>query len=230
MRSAYISPSGQEHNIGPNGYVEEVICNLIADVVIPILEYNSITTYRNTPDMEYWQSKDDSNSKHPDIHFAIHTNAFDTTLRGCEVYYYTGSNDGLKLATAVYNRVSAITPTDDRGVKANNQYTELAGTNAVAALIEVAFHDNAFDAAWLVANIKPIGEAIALGICEYFGIAGKLPIQSEWKELGAKYLYDMGYTTMLHDPLAVIDYGTLGALLHNFNDRFTDMIKKLYKI
>jgi hypothetical protein len=36
--------------------------------------------------------------------------------------------------------------------------------------VEIAFHDNPYDAAWIIENILPIGEAIGKGVLEYFGL------------------------------------------------------------
>ncbi|AEE95801.1 N-acetylmuramoyl-L-alanine amidase family protein [Mahella australiensis] len=172
----YISPSTQEHNQYVNGNTEEYWMNKIADVVCNLLVKSGITVYRNKPEMELKQVVADSNAKKPDIHFAIHSNAGGG--RGCEVYALLVYDDngkikpteGYKLAQAVYNRVSALTPTSDRGVKQGNHLYEIKNTIAPAALIEVAFHDNPQDAAWITSNIEPIGKAIAQGICDYFGV------------------------------------------------------------
>ena len=45
---------------------------------------------------------------------------------------------------------------------------ELSETIAPAALVEVAFHDQADDAKWILENIEPIGVALAKGIVEVF--------------------------------------------------------------
>lgn len=39
----------------------------------------------------------------------------------------------------------------------------------------------------------------------------------KWKVEGARYLFDSGYTTSLHDPLETVDVGTLGRMFKNKN-------------
>ncbi len=39
----------------------------------------------------------------------------------------------------------------------------------------------------------------------------------KWKVEGARYLFDSGYTTSLHDPLEIVDVGTLGRMFQNKN-------------
>lgn len=123
-----------------------------------------------------------SNSKKPDIHFAIHSNAGSGNNRGCEVYCHKFGGSGEKLARAVYSEIEPITPSSDRGVKEGcNHYGkgkplyELAYTSAPAALIEIAYHDNKDDAVWIINNIEVIGTVIAKGILKYFDI----PFQKE---------------------------------------------------
>ena len=118
---------------------------------------------------------EDSNLKKPDIHFAVHSNAGGG--RGCEVYCHKYGGNGEKLARAIYAELSPLTPTQDRGVLegynlfgAGKPLYELAKTDAPAVLVEIAFHDNADDAKWIIANIEKIGNALAKGVLKYFEI------------------------------------------------------------
>lgn len=172
MPKIYISPSTQQNNRGAGNYgTEESRMNQIADVVVPLLKYNGFTVYRNKPSMSLQQAVTDSNSKNVDAHVAIHSNAGGG--RGTEVYY-TSSN-GKSLASDLYKYIEPLTPTADRGVKQTNRLYELNRTEATAALIEVAFHDNRDDAQFIINNISSIGEAIAKGICDYFNEKFKKP-------------------------------------------------------
>lgn len=175
-KSVYLSPSMQENNSGVNGYgTEEERMNQVADVTERILKQHDIVVYRNKPDMTLSQMVSDSNNKMPDVHFAIHSNAGGG--RGCEVYCHRFGGKGEKLARAVYAELSPITPTGDRGVRQGYNFYgqgkhmyELAYTNAPAALVETAFHDNKDDAEWIINNIEAIGIALAKGVLTYFDI------------------------------------------------------------
>ena len=174
MGKIYISPSLQQENIGAGSYgTEEKEMNLIGDIVVAHLQYNHMEVYRNKPTMTLEQAVADSNSIGVDIHFAIHSNAFNGTVRGSEIFYK--SENGKKLASSAYKYIEPLTPTSDRGIKQNDHLYELNQTKAVAALIEVAFHDNLEDANFIINNTQSIGEAIAHGICEYFGVEFKKP-------------------------------------------------------
>jgi len=175
MSRIYISPSLQQENIGAGNYgTEENRMNLIADTVVQLLQFNHFEVYRNSPAMTLQQAVADSNSKGVDIHFAIHSNAFNGTVRGSEIFYV--SKNGQKLASCVYKYIEPLTPTADRGVKYHASLYELNKTNAVASLIEVAFHDNPEDALFIMNNIQQLAEAIAKGICDYFRVEFKKPV------------------------------------------------------
>lgn len=177
-KTIYLSPSTQEKNIGVGNYgTEESRMNQVADVTERVLKHHGLVVYRNKPEMTLAQVVADSNSKKPDIHFAIHSNAGSGNSRGCEVYCHKFGGSGEKLARAVYSEIEPNTPSSDRGVKEGcNHYGkgkplyELAYTTAPAALIEIAYHDNKDDAVWIINNIEVIGTVIAKGILKYFDI------------------------------------------------------------
>lgn len=216
-KSVYISPSTQEKNIGQGEYgAEEIVMNLIADIVCPVLVYNGITVYRNTPNMTHVTSMQDSNSKRPGIHFAIHSNATglkeNKAVRGCEVYYCAGSVDGKRLAEAAYKRISDLTPVNDRGVRVA-RFTELTDTNAPSALIEIDYHDNLEATRWILGNIKAIALGISQGICDYFSIECKTPEPEHWAEKYWRSLAEKGVSIQDKRYNDTVTRGELFALL-----------------
>lgn len=174
MAKVYISPSTQEHNQGViPGYIEETEMNLIADLVVPLAQFNHLEVYRNKPSMTLAQVVADSNNRGVDAHFAIHSNS--GGARGCEVFCYPNSKNGKKLASLVYRHMEGLTPVTDRGVKENAHLYELNSTKAPSALVEVDFHDSVEGAKWIETHRPAIAEAIVRGICDYFGYEFKKP-------------------------------------------------------
>lgn len=167
MSKVYLSPSNQTQNIGYGNYgTEKSRMIQIAEVVqrellrkfeVKMAQYESNLSTRAT----------ESNKWGSDVYVAIHSNAGGG--RGCEVYAFSTTSKGNTLAHKIYNKLSAITPSADRGVKYNSLY-ETRVPSAPACLIEVIFHDNKEDAEWLMNNIELIGKEIAKGIYEYFGV------------------------------------------------------------
>ena len=102
-----------------------------------------------------------------DFYLAIHTNAFNETVRGTETYYHSSDAEGKKFATALLDKVSELTECKRR-TKANDNLIELNTPTCARAYIEVDFHSNPERAAWIVENAQKIGETIAECIAEYY--------------------------------------------------------------
>lgn len=169
ITTIYLSPSAQENNIGYDNYgSEERRMNQITDVIIRYLDETEVIYYRNDPNMTLNQIINDSNSKNPDTHLAIHSNAGGGTGAECWIYDWGGEDE--RFARIIYNKISNITPMEDRGIKIGPHLAELNGTIAPACLIEIAFHDRPEDAIWIMNNIDLIGRELAKGIVEYFGL------------------------------------------------------------
>lgn len=184
----YISPSTQENNIGIGNYgTEEMRMNQLADIVCPLLEYNGFEVRRNRPEMTLSQVIADSDAWKPDIHVAIHSNAANGKTRGCEVWGYliTGKvTNSQRLSEAIYKELSAITPTADRGVKNGvpQRYAEIVTVKATSCIVEIGFHDNLEDALWIMNNMPAIADAIVKGVCNYFGVTFRKPVDAvDWQ-------------------------------------------------
>ncbi len=186
-KSIYLSPSTQENNIGVSGYgTEEQRMNELTDAIVRHLKNGrgDITIYRNSPSMNLNQVIADSNSKNPDFHFAIHSNAFNGLARGTECYYYHhNTGEGIRFAQMMYNVIAPITAASDRGCQPdNNLYDnglgELRETDAPAALIEIMFHDNEADVIDYLGKIELIALTMAKVIYDFFGLVYN-PISSE---------------------------------------------------
>ncbi len=174
----YLSPSVQDWNVGYGDYgTEEYRMNLIADVVQYDLQRHGLRVIRNSPEMSLSEVVAQSNAYAPAIHVAIHSNASDTMeARGPAVYVHEFGLRSEALANDIYDQLAAISPVEGFGVIEGKSafggkgYYELRRTTAPAVLIEVAFHDQPEDAAFIMSNIVEIGLAISRGILEYLGV------------------------------------------------------------
>ena len=189
----YLSPSLQEDNIGTGDYgTEQKRMNELCTILSPMLKKYGHTVYRNTPDMTLTKAINDSNNKKVDIHIALHSNGFNGTIQGAEIFHNKGSVKGKKLATDIYKYIESITLTIDRGVKESSTLGELKYTIAPAVIIEVGFHDNIKDANWIINNIPLIAESITKGINDYAGIKNidtvtiKIDYEKQWYSLLAE--------------------------------------------
>lgn len=181
MPTIYLSPSTQESNLFVSGGSEEYYMNLIADAMVPYLNSSGIQYTRNTPQMTAASSIAASNAGNYDLHVAIHSNAAPEgrygTVRGSIVFYYPGSVQGRRAAEIMADNLRSIYPLPDL-VRAQPSTTigELRRTRAPSVFLELAYHDNYDDAAWIKANIETIARNIVLSLTEYFGIPFLAPV------------------------------------------------------
>jgi N-acetylmuramoyl-L-alanine amidase len=66
---------------------------------------------------------------------------------------------------SILEKISKISGApNSRGSKTDSSLVEVKGTSSTCVLLEVAFHDNASDVAWMEKNWDNIATAIADGI------------------------------------------------------------------
>lgn len=175
MPIIYLSPSTQEYNSYVNGGTEEEWMNLLADKMVPLLDASGIRYARNTPDMTAASSIAASNAGNYDLHLALHSNAAAGDqagkARGSIVFYYPGSADGQRAANLLADGLKTVYPNPNLvRTEATTTLGEVARVKAPAVLIELAFHDNAEDAAWIKTNLDAIARVLVLALTEYFNI------------------------------------------------------------
>lgn len=166
----YLSPSDQWKNIvADKEHSEAKHCTEIANACKVYLENNGISVIvgNNSKEKSYPSRVKESNNWGADLHVAIHTNAGGG--KGTEVLCWHSSKDNAYVKS-IYEEVSNLTPTKDRGIKVNDNLYEISNTNCVTVYIEVEFHDNKDCENWIDANIDNISKAIARGICKAKGI------------------------------------------------------------
>lgn len=163
----YISPSSQTGNVGVDNYGTEASrMQELSNLVVAKLGDKGITVYGGDNTLTLTQRINASNNTGVDCHVALHSNARGGT--GPEVWYYTNSSNGKRLAQSILSEIEGVSNCPkSRGIKASTGYAELNKTSAPAVIVEVAFHDNSSDAAWIINNMDEIAEAIADGIQAY---------------------------------------------------------------
>ncbi|MCD8037037.1 MAG: N-acetylmuramoyl-L-alanine amidase [Clostridiales bacterium] len=181
MPTIYLSPSTQEFNNYLTGGTEEQYMNLLADYMEPYLLSSAVNFVRNTPDMTAATSIIQSNEGNYDLHLALHSNAspeyLSGQLQGTDVYYYPRSEKGREAAETIAANIKTIYPNPELvNTIPTTSIGEVRRTNAPAVLIEVAYHDNAEDEAWIKNNLETIAVNIVQSLTQYFGIPFVSPI------------------------------------------------------
>ena len=176
MPRIYLSPSTQEYNpyVTGNGS-EEYFMNLVADAMEPYLLANGIQFSLNTPDMTAASSIRQANRGDYDFYLALHSNASGPGSqgqnRGIIAFYYPTSRQGKRAATIIADGLKAIYPLPNLvRAEATTAIGEVRRTRAPSVLLELAFHDNAADAAWIKNNLDSVARNLVLSLTEYFNI------------------------------------------------------------
>lgn len=166
----FVSPSDQFNNKYAYGNTTEGDqCKKIANALVEALLRNKFEVkMMQGPDMASVVNA--SNNWAADLHVCVHTNAYNGTVAGTRIYAYDKNKPGYQAALKVFNRLAPITPGTSESVQINKTWYEMENTWAPCVYCECEFHDNPTSAKWIVEHTDDIGEAIAAGICDYFGM------------------------------------------------------------
>ena len=163
MPKIYLSPSTQESNPYITGSgSEEYNMNRLADALEPYLYANGIRFVRNTPGGF-------------DVYLALHSNAAapesSGSVRGVLVFYYPTSAEGKRAADLFAANLKRVYPLPDlvRTVP-TTALGEVRQPKYPAKLLELGYHDNYADAAWVENNMDAIARELARSLTEYFGL------------------------------------------------------------
>ncbi len=170
-RAVYLSPSNQwdnEYTGVDTTEAEEM--RRVAEVAKAYLVEKGMKVYMASEDVTLVEKVELANDLGVGMYVSIHSNAGDGEGEGTECYYNPDIKNSQSLASYVYNKVSAVTPTDDRGLidVLETELYEIQNTEMPACLLEVEFHDIDEHAQWIVDNTDALGKAIGEAIMEYY--------------------------------------------------------------
>ena len=163
------------------GGSEEEWMNRLADAMVPYLDASGIQYSRNTPNMTAASSIRASNAGNYDLHLALHSNASAPSnygkTRGIIVFYYPGSSRGKRAADLMATNLKSVYPLPNRvRAEATTSIGEVRQPRAPSVFIELGYHDNEDDAAWIKNHLDEAARAIVLALTEYFGIPFLTPV------------------------------------------------------
>ena len=184
MPKIYLSPSTQENNLYVNGGTEEEWMNRLADAMVPYLISSGIQFTRNTPDMTAASSIAASNAGQYDLHLALHSNAAPDgqygQIRGIIVFYYPTSVKGRRAAVIIADNLKTIYPLPNNvRAESTTSIGEVRRVRAPSVFLELGYHDNPDDAAWIKNNLEPVARNLVLSLTEYFGIPFLTPVPAK---------------------------------------------------
>lgn len=111
----------------------------------------------------------------PDLTVSIHQNSYpEEYVNGAQVFYYTGSREGQKVAELLQKSlVERLDPDNHRQVKANDSYYLLKKTSTPIVIVECGFLSNSAEAAKLCDEDYQdrVAWAIHMGVLQYLNEA-----------------------------------------------------------
>ncbi len=173
----YLSPSNQSGNKYATGSTNEMAqCDKIAKAASTALTRCGFSVKVGKSGDTMQNRCNESDAFKADIHMPIHTNAFDAkTTGGTLVMLYKSTAEHNKAGKALLDAVAKISPGKDYALRYRTDLFELSVPQAMSLYLEVEFHDTKTGSDWIRNNITNIGEAIAKGMCNYFGVTYKAP-------------------------------------------------------
>ena len=177
MSTVFLSPSLQDFNPYVTGNGSEAdFMNRLADEMTPGLLLNGVGLSRSDRSGGVVDAIAKSNAYGPDLHVSLHSNAspdgMEGRMQGPEIYYYKNSAEGLRAAELIAAQLGQVYPFGETVslIPTDDELAELVRTKAPAVFIEVGYHDNPSDAAWIESSLPSIADAINRGIADYLEI------------------------------------------------------------
>lgn len=172
-KKVYISPSDQDANLYATGNTNEMAqCKKIAKACYDFLKkqgFDVKCTYSDGMKTRVSESNDFG----ADIHLAIHTNATakHNVTGGSQILLYDLSGENKKAGQAVLKRLAPVTPgSSAEKLVAQPEFYEIRAAKGMTVYCECEFHDTKEGSDFIIKNTAKIGEAIARGICDYYGV------------------------------------------------------------
>lgn len=198
-KKIYVSPSNQVGNVYATGNTnEKEQCHKIAKACVDYLEKKGFSVKCTFDDDMYVRVRE-SNAFGADLHVAIHTNATvkHNVTGGTQILLYNLSGERKKIGQAVLDRLAPVTPgkSAERLIEKPDFY-EINSAKGITVYCECEFHDTKEGSDFIRKNTKQIGEAIAKGICDYYGVKTENK-QTQAKENNASSKDETLYTVQV---------------------------------
>ena len=186
MPKVFLSPSDQDNNPVDGGGNEQRYAQLRCARAAEVLRAHGVTVKVSEAGIGddtngYVASVKEGEAWGPDIYVADHTNATGNAAvkrSGVQAYCWLGDPNSKRLGECINARMDPIVPGGASIQDGSNLY-EVSGPSMTAVLMESGYHDNPLDAATIRTKTTEMGEALAYGILDYFGIQTTTPSEEE---------------------------------------------------
>ncbi len=177
IQTVFLSPSTQYDNLyACNEDVTEASAMItLAYKVKAILENDGFIVYMCGENDSVVEKVEEGNKLGCDAYVALHTNSGGESGsgEGTECFYLSSVSGSYELGYAIYSRIAALTPTEDRGIKDENYHElyEILNNEYACCLIELEFHDQVDLSQWILDNMDELANNVVEGIESYLTTA-----------------------------------------------------------
>lgn len=171
----YLSPSNHGKNQNKclhSGCYEDKHCRKIAEACSKYLAMNGFVVIVARESLNMTARVNEANYNNADLYVPIHTNAFgDPGVRYLMFMFYRDSKVYREIFDAVSPALEAIYPGNSKAKFAKRaDLFEINRPIAKTMYCELGFHTNSTDCDNFIHNYDMVGRALALGICNYYGV------------------------------------------------------------
>ena len=186
MPKVFLSPSDQDNNPVDGGGNEQQYAQLRCARAAEVLRAHGVTVKVSEAGIGddsngYVASVKEGEAWGPDIYVADHTNATGNAAvkrSGVQAYCWLADPNSRRLGECINARMDPIVP-GGASIQDGSGLYEVSGPSATAVLMESGYHDNPIDAEVIRTKTTEMGEALAYGILDYFGIPTTTPSDGE---------------------------------------------------
>ena len=186
MPKVFLSPSDQDNNPVHGGGHEQQYAQLRCARAAEVLRAHGVEVKVSEAGIGddgngYVASVKEGEAWGPDVYVADHTNATGNAAvkrSGVQAYCWLGDANSRRLGECINARMDPIVP-GGASIQDGSGLYEVSGPSATAVLMESGYHDNPIDAAVIRTKTTEMGEALAYGILDYFGIQTTTPSEEE---------------------------------------------------
>jgi N-acetylmuramoyl-L-alanine amidase len=213
MAKVFISPENRPKPHGKYaGYeaYEHDVCYEIAYMTEAMLKRHGIDVIIPPRTMTLGERIKLANANGVDLSVSLHSNGHNGLVRGQETMYsnklanYPAHvKESKRLCELIHAELLKPYDGPDRGVRPDYQnFAEIRQINAPTSYVELAFHDNPFDARYIMNNKEVIAEALCRGICAFLGVTYQdNELRSEIERLEQEIALRDEQTGELHDRI-----------------------------
>lgn len=177
MPKVFLSPSDQDNNPVDGGGNEQQYAQARCARAAEVLRAHGVTVKVSQAGIGddsngYVASVKEGEAWRPDIYVADHTNATGNAAvkrSGVQAYCWLADPNSKRLGECINARMDPIVP-GGASIQDGSGLYEVSGPSATAVLMESGYHDNPIDAEVIRTKTTEMGEALAYGILDYFGI------------------------------------------------------------